>query len=120
VVEVEDVVRVVTVLQRTEPGQLRRAVRPPDTRLPVICEGIDVDAAGKRFDRRPVSPCRGHARLVLGRVGPPGGGHELDERVALAERGVLGTDLGDRAAVCLQARGGQERRIGVAARPQPS
>jgi hypothetical protein len=51
----EDVLRVVAALQHGQPCQLVRAVGPLDTFLPLVAEGIDVDAAGERLDRAAVA-----------------------------------------------------------------
>src|SRR6266487_3740799 len=103
VIEVEDVARVVAVLQRGQPRQRVRAVGAPDARLPLVGEVVDVDAAGERLDRGAVTPRRRHPRLVLRRVGPARHGHELDQRVAVAEGGLVVAERGDRTAIALEA-----------------
>lgn len=89
-----------------------------DARLPLVGEGVDVDAAGERFDGVGVAAGGRHPRLVLGWVGPAGHGHELDQRVAVAEGGLGVAHLGDRAAVALQAAVRQQGRIAAAAARQ--
>src|SRR5262245_60792943 len=109
--EVEDVVGVVAVLQCGQPGQLVGAVGALDAGLPLVGEVVDIDAAGERLHRGAVAPRGRHPRRVLGRVGPVGHGHELHQRVPVAEGGLLVAHVGDRAAVALQTAIGQRRRI---------
>ena len=116
-VQVEDVVRVVRVLERGQPGQLRGRVCPPHARpAPSSPSDVDVDAAGERLQRaqRPAGAPRS-ALVVLGGVGPPRGGDELERRVAVAERRRVVGHVGDRAAVRLQADGRQHAVAGRAA-----
>src|SRR3712207_975044 len=82
-VEVEDVVRVDGVLERGQPGQLLRRVGPLHALLSLVAEHVDVDPAGERLQAAGTLPGGDHRRLVLGRVGPPGGAHVLEPRAPL-------------------------------------
>ena len=72
-------------------------------------------AAGEWLHGAGIATCGRHPRLILGRVGPAGHGHELDQRIPMAEGGLVVTHLGDRAAIALQAAGRQHRQVAVAA-----
>jgi hypothetical protein len=50
VVEVEDVLGIEAILQCGQPGHLLRAVCSLNAGLALIAKGVDVDAAGERFD----------------------------------------------------------------------
>ena len=67
-----------------------------------------------RSTAAPIAPRRRHPGLVLGGVGPGGHGHQLDQRVAVAEGGLVICHRGDHAAIALQAACRQQRGIAVA------
>ena len=96
-----------------EAGELRRRVRADHGAGALVAHGVHVHAARERLERRGVAPGVRHPVLVLGGLGPARGGHELERRVALAERAVGVGHLGDRAAVGLQAGGGQPLAVAV-------
>src|SRR6266567_9284531 len=85
-VEVEDVVRVVRVLQRRQSGQLLGRVRAADTCRPLVVQSVDVRPAGEGVERAAVPACRCDPGLVLVRAVPPRGADELERGVAVAER----------------------------------
>src|SRR5262249_39220649 len=118
VVEVEEVVGVVAVLQRSQPRQLVGPVGAPDARLPLVPEGIDVYAAGERLDRAGVAAGGRHSGLVLRRITPTCHGHELHQRIAMTEGGLGAAHLGNRATVALQTARWQQRRMLAAAARQ--
>jgi hypothetical protein len=68
VVQVEDVVGVVSILECGEPLQPIRAVRVAQAFFALVGEAVDVDAAGVRLDCRRELTCAAQSRLVLGRA----------------------------------------------------
>ena len=114
VVEVEEVVGVVTPLERGEPGQLARAVRAADARLALVGEGRSRTRRWRRA--RSLRPSAAQRRILSPRPPPglPRRRHELDQRIAVAGCRLVLAHLGDRAAVALEAAVREQLGIAVA------
>src|SRR3954468_14113255 len=108
VVEVEDVRRVVGVLESGQLHSLVAGVGAAYAGGSLVAEGVHVGAGGERVELCGGASCGAHARRVLGGIGPLGAGDVLEACVTVAEggRGVIG--IGDRPAVGLQADVGSE------------
>src|SRR6266581_622806 len=102
VIQMEEVFRVVTRLQRGQPCQLGRAVSTPHSRLTFVGQVVDVGPTGERLHGCAVAPSRRNPIVVLIRFRPTRAGDELNERVAMAEGGFVITDGGDRSTPCLK------------------
>src|SRR6185503_20741017 len=79
------------------------AVGLADAALALVAEGVDVGALGEGCDPRRVGAGGGAPLVVAVGVGPARGGDVLEPRPAVVEGAVLVGDVGDRAAVGLQA-----------------
>ncbi len=101
-IEVEDVVRVVTPLESGEPSQLVCRVCPTDATFTLIGKHIDVYPARVRLKYSAVPAGGGHTLAILCCVGPASSGYELNQRVAVTEGAVFVRCRRDRAAIALQ------------------
>src|SRR4051812_42769312 len=108
VIEVEDVRRVVGVLEGGQPRSLLLGVGAAYAGGSLVAEGVHVGAGGERVELCGGASCGAHARRVLGGIGPLGAGDVLEARVTMAKGGRVVIGIGDRPTVGLQADVGSE------------
>jgi len=103
VIEVKDVSRVVSVLQGSQASEGLRSVGMPYAGCALVRQTVDIDPTRERLHRRAEPALAGNARLVLVWILPACDGDELEQRITMAERRVLPSDLADGATVGLEA-----------------
>src|SRR5438445_11674993 len=99
----EHVLWVIFVFERGQSGELLRRICATHPCGTFVAERIDVLALRKCIESGGRTPRERDSFVVFGGVRPPARGDVFERGVSEGERGVLFGQLGDRAAVRLQA-----------------
>jgi hypothetical protein len=114
VIEVEDILRVIPVLQRRQPGKFVGPIGPSHPVLSLVGQDVHVDAVGERLEGGAVTTGCRDPLFILCRIGPAGGRDEFDQHVAMGEGGLVVGERGDGSAVGLE--GGRREKGSVGGR----
>ena len=99
----EDILGIPAALDLRQATQLGVAIGAPNAVLPHLEQRVDVGTARERRHRGTERAGGCHPLRILGWISPRVSPEELDERVAVAECGVLVADVGDGAPVRLKS-----------------